>query len=166
MMMTSMVSVGRAEGQNGLFSQFSSLVALLRAADVLAVLQVVADHQVRTMRAVSKVAHPLCRSRRPDLASFAVTMVPDLPDAPHAGALGKSMARRGLNSSSALIASNIVAARLKASMMIRGNASRPVSTHQITNIWLTRVDLALPRGAAMASCWPSGWSTPARANRL
>lgn len=74
------------------------------------------------MRAVSKAAHPLAGAEDLDLGIVRRNDGADLPDAALAGALGKSMARRGLNSSSALIASNIVAACSKASMMIRGNA--------------------------------------------
>ncbi|OIQ66406.1 hypothetical protein GALL_520240 [mine drainage metagenome] len=52
------------------------------------------------------------------LASLAVTMTPACQTRPWPQASGKSIRRRGLASSSALMASSMVAACSKASMMI------------------------------------------------
>ncbi|MNS51248.1 hypothetical protein D3C72_839180 [compost metagenome] len=88
------------------------------------------------------------------LRPLAVTITPARHTRPWPHASGKSLAMRWLASSSALMASSISAACSKASITMMAYHLAPITRHQVTKLMLILVDLASPRGAAMASRWP------------
>ncbi|MNZ67102.1 hypothetical protein D3C78_853390 [compost metagenome] len=81
--------IGGAEAQHGLFQPVLQLVALLGAAHVLVVLQVVADHQVGAVRAVAQAAHALAGAEHLHLGLVGGDDGTHLPDSALAGRLGE-----------------------------------------------------------------------------